>query len=391
MPEIKALDSTIHYEDSGEGTPFVFLHGNPGSSYLWREILPRIGPGRLLAPDLIGMGRSGKPDIAYTFDDHARYLDEWFDALGLDRVVLVGHDWGGALAFDWASRHQDRVIGIAFLESIVKPMALEDLSPQARARSEKIRSSEGEHLYLDQDLFVRQAFTGGGVLTPVSERDLAVYLSPYPTRASRRPLLAWARQMPLGGEPAGLVTRIAAYDAWLAASPQVPKLMMTFEGSPTLLGAATADWCARTIAALEIVHCGAAGHHAPEDRPAEIATAVSDWADRLGLRLCKGRPLQVLAHAVAERPVGELVLVDGDEHVPRLSVRVLARQFGDPGVERLLLPVGAARPHGDVDVDEAVVAVHAQVVGVVAEHPGRPVVAGEHLEQVVVGDADRLD
>jgi len=122
------------------------------------------------------------------------------------------------------------------------------------------------------------------VLTPVSERDLEVYLSPYPTRESRRPLLAWARQMPLGGEPAGLVARIEAFDAWLAASPRVPKLMMTFEGSPTLLGDATAGWCARHIAALEIVHCGKAGHHAPEDRPAEIAAAVSDWADRNGLR-----------------------------------------------------------------------------------------------------------
>lgn len=283
MPDVKTLDSTMHYQDSGSGTPFVFLHGNPSSSYLWREILPEVGPGRLLAPDLIGMGLSGKPDIGYAFDDHARYLDEWFEVMGLDRVVLVGHDWGGALAFDWAARHPERVLGIAFLESIVKPMGLDELSPQARARSESIRSAEGEALYLDQDLLVRQAFTGG-VLTPVSEHDLQVYLAPYPTRESRRPLLAWARQLPLGGEPARLVARIEAYDAWLAASPQVPKLMMTFEGSPTLLSPATADWCAQHIASLEIVHCGKAGHHAPEDRPAEIAAAISAWADGHGLR-----------------------------------------------------------------------------------------------------------
>jgi haloalkane dehalogenase len=284
MPDVKTLGSAIHYQESGSGTPFVFLHGNPGSSHLWREVLPRVGPGRLLAPDLIGMGRSGKPDIAYTFHDHARYLDAWFDTVGLDRVVLVGHDWGGALAFDWAARHPDRVLGIAFLESIVKPMSWDELSPQARARGEKIRGDEGEQLYLDQDLFVRQAFTGG-VLTPVSARDLEVYLAPYPTRESRRPLLAWARQMPLGGEPAGLVTRIATYDAWLAASPQVPKLLMTFEGSPTLLiTEAMADWCASHIASQEIAHCGKAGHHAPEDRPAEIAAAISAWADRRGLR-----------------------------------------------------------------------------------------------------------
>ena len=125
------------------------------------------------------MGRSGKPDIAYSFDDHARYLDAWFDHLGLDRVVLVGHDWGGALAFDWATRHPERVRGLAFAESIVKPMGWDEVSPQARARTEKIRSPEGENLYLDQDLFVRQAFTGG-VLTPVSEQDLKEYLAPYP-------------------------------------------------------------------------------------------------------------------------------------------------------------------------------------------------------------------
>jgi haloalkane dehalogenase len=283
MPDVKALDSTMYYQEAGDGTSFVFLHGNPASSYLWREILPRVGPGRLLAPDLIGMGQSGKPDIAYSFDDHARYLDAWFDAVGLDRVVLVGHDWGGALSFDWAARHPERVLGLAFLESIVKPMGWDELSPQARARTEAVRGEAGEELFLDQDLLVRQAFTGG-VLTPVSDRDLAAYLAPYPTRESRRPLLAWARQLPIGGEPAGLIPRIEAYDAWLAASPQVPKLMMTFEGSPTLLSPATADWCASHVAALEIVHCGKAGHHAPEDRSAEIAAAVSAWADRHALR-----------------------------------------------------------------------------------------------------------
>jgi haloalkane dehalogenase len=284
VPEIKTLDSVMYHRQSGTGTPLVFLHGNPASSHLWRNILPAVGPGRLLAPDLIGMGRSGKPDIPFAFADHARYLDAWFDELGLEQVVLIGHDWGGALAFDWAARHPDRVLGLAFLESIVKPLDLADLSPQARARTEAIRGADGEKLFLDQDLLVRQAFTGG-VRTPVSPQDLDTYLAPYPTPESRRPLLAWARQIPLGGEPAALIARIEAYDAWLAQSPQVPKLMMTFEGSPTLMiTPAVAGWCQRHFAALETVHCGTAGHHAPEDRPAEIAAAVSAWADRHRLR-----------------------------------------------------------------------------------------------------------
>jgi pimeloyl-ACP methyl ester carboxylesterase len=123
MPSLNVLDSIIFYQDMGTGTPFVFLHGNPPSSYLWRNVSPAVTtPGRRLAPDLIGMGRSGKSDIAYSFHDHARYLDASFDAMTLDDVVLVGHDWGGALGFDWAVRHPERVRGIAFMETIVRPM-----------------------------------------------------------------------------------------------------------------------------------------------------------------------------------------------------------------------------------------------------------------------------
>ena len=285
MPEIAVLDSTMHYEDTGAGTPIVFLHGNPASSRVWRNILPYVGTGRLLAPDLIGMGRSGKPELDYTFADHARYLDAWFDVLELDRVILVGHDWGGALAFDWATRHPDRVIGIAFFESIVKPMAWDDLSPQASERFRMIRQQgPGEELVLEKNLFVRQAFTGG-VLTPVADEDLQAYLAPYPTPESRRPILAWARQLPLGGDPAVLVARINEYDAWLGSSPDVPKLLLTFEGSPTLLiGEGLAEWCQNNIAGLETVQGGAAGHHAQEDRPKEIGTEIAAWADRHALR-----------------------------------------------------------------------------------------------------------
>ncbi|QNE21845.1 haloalkane dehalogenase [Kribbella qitaiheensis] len=291
MPTLDVLDSTLYYEESGSGTPIVLLHGNPASSHVWRGVIPGLGAGRLLAPDLIGMGRSGKPELAYTFADHARYLDAWFDALGLDQVVLVGHDWGGALAFDWAARHPDRVLGVAFLETIVKPLAWEELSPQARERSEMVLSPAGETRLLEEDTLVRMAFTGAGVLNAVSDEDLAVFLAPYPDRDSRRPLLAWARQLPLGGEPAELVARIESYDRWLATSSDVPKLLMTFEGSPTLLiTEEVTKWCAASIASLEIVACGEAGHHAAEDRPKEIAAAISSWADRHHLR--HQRPLR---------------------------------------------------------------------------------------------------
>ncbi|WP_116248449.1 haloalkane dehalogenase [Nocardiopsis sp. FIRDI 009] len=285
MPVVDVLDSTMYHEETGEGAPVVFLHGNPASSHLWREVLPVFGsPGRLLAPDLVGMGRSGKPDGAYRFADHARYLDAWFDALGLDRVVLVGHDWGGTLAFDLAARHPGRVRGIAFMETIVRPMSRAELSAPARERFETLRTPEGGQGALSRNDLVDAAFTRG-VLSPLDEEEIAPYRAPYPDPDSRRPLLAWARSLPLDGEPADVAERLDGYRDWLATSDDVPKLLLTFDSSPTLLITEDmAAWCATHMAALEREHCGPAGHHAPEDRPEAIGAAVASWADRHGLR-----------------------------------------------------------------------------------------------------------
>ncbi|MGH8986132.1 MAG: haloalkane dehalogenase [Acidimicrobiia bacterium] len=287
MPAIDVLDSTMFYEDAGAGPPFVFLHGNPTSSHLWRRVLPRVGePGRCLAPDLSGMGRSGKPDVPYRFADHARYLDAWFDELALDGVVLVGHDWGGALAFDWATRHPGRTRGVAFMETIVRPMSWDDFPGPARPRYEALRApGVGETKVLDENFFIESALRAT-VLTGLSDEDLDVYRQPYPTRDSRRPLLEWPRAMPIEGEPADVVNRIEVYDEWLARSEDVPKLLLTFEG-PTetlLIGPELAAWCATNIGNLEIVNCGAAAHVAPEDQPEAIAAAITTWADRHQLR-----------------------------------------------------------------------------------------------------------
>ena len=287
MPDVTALDSTMHFDETGDGapgtTPVVFLHGNPSSSHTWRDVLPAVGQGRLLTPDLIGMGQSGKPDLAYTLADHARYLDAWFDAvLGDEPAVLVGHDWGGALAIDRAARFPDRVRGTALFEAVLRPVRREHLSPQARARSELIASPEGEVMFLDQDTAIRQAYTRG-VLNPVTEEELAPYLAPYPSRESRRPLLAWARQF--AEPPTELVERLEKAGAWLAASSDVPKLLLTFEGSPTLLiDERAVAWAREHLAAVEIEPLGSAGHHATEDRPAEIGRAVGAWLDRHALR-----------------------------------------------------------------------------------------------------------
>ncbi|MGW4800999.1 haloalkane dehalogenase [Nonomuraea sp. NPDC004297] len=272
------LDSTMSYRELGSGAPIVFLHGNPTSSHLWRDIMPAVGPGRRLAPDLIGMGESGKPDIDYTFDDQARYLDAWFDALGLDDVLLVGHDWGGALAFDWAARHPDRVRGIAFTEAIVKPMTWEEFPEGGRELFRAIKTEGvGEAMMLDDNAFLR-GFPGS-VVTPPADEDLAAYLRPYPTRESRLPLLRWARSMPLDGEPAAVVARIEAFDKWLAASAEVPKLLIGFRPGPgTMWTSETVAWCAANIASLEIVaHERVAGHHTPEDQPGVIAATITEW------------------------------------------------------------------------------------------------------------------
>jgi haloalkane dehalogenase len=285
MPTARVLDSTIFYREAGAGSiPLVFLHGNPTSSYLWRHILPVTGAsGRCLAPDLIGMGESGKPDIAYSFDDHARYLDAWFDAMALDRVVLVGHDWGGALAFDWAARHPGRVAGIAFTETIVKPMSWEEFPAGARPLFEAMRKpGVGEGMILDENALIRQALPR--TVPGLSEEDLAVYGRPYPTRQSRVPLLQGPRSMPLGGEPADVVARIDAYDRWLADSEDVPKLLIAFEpGESTMMNEQIIDWCAAHMSALQIDEHGKAGHHTPEDRPEAIAESLVAWVDEHGL------------------------------------------------------------------------------------------------------------
>ncbi|WP_413990530.1 haloalkane dehalogenase [Labrys okinawensis] len=287
MPILDILCSSMFHAEIGSGRPVVFLHGNPTSSYLWRNVLPGIGqPSRLLAPDLIGMGRSGKPAIAYSFEDHARYLDAWFDRLGLDDVVLVGHDWGGALAFDWASRHPDQIRGIAFLETIMRPLVWADFPPGARQRYEMLRGAgTGETKVLDENFFIEQALQAT-VLKGLRDEDLEEYRKPFSTRESRRPLLAWPRAMPIEGEPADVVARIEAYDAWLSRSIDVPKLLLTFEGPPEtlLIGEDMTAWCAANIAALEIENCGPARHVAPEDQPEAIATALARWLDRHRLR-----------------------------------------------------------------------------------------------------------
>jgi haloalkane dehalogenase len=284
VPTTPVLDSTMHYIDAGEGPAFVFLHGNPTSSYLWRKVLAALDlPVRRLAPDLIGMGASGKPPISYDFDDHARYLAAWLGYLDLGHVVLVGHDWGGALALDWAASHPDQVAGVALLETILRPMSWNDFPESARPVFQSLREAgTGERLVLEENLFIEQALPG--TIPDLSPADLAAYAAPYPTPETRLPLLQWPRQMPLDGEPARVVEIVENYGRWLAKSTDVPKLLVAFDPGPGIM--VTPDvvaWSRDNVAELTVAQYGAAAHHAPEDRGEDIARALQDWALNHGL------------------------------------------------------------------------------------------------------------
>lgn len=285
MTSISVLDSTMSYREAGSGQSIVFLHGNPTSSYLWRNVLPALADvGHCLAPDLIGMGSSGKPEIDYTFDDHARYLDAWIDAMELETVVLVGHDWGGSLALDWAARHPDRVRGVAFMETFMRPLSWSEFPDAARNLFQAIRTpGVGERMVLEENLFIEQALPFG-VMRTLDPEDMAAYREPYPSPESRRPLLQWPRMIPFDGDPPEVVARVEAYGRWLSASPTVPKMLFTFEPGPALMiTPELVEWCRANVAALEVVALGSAGHHAPEDQSPAIAADLLLWLHRHGL------------------------------------------------------------------------------------------------------------
>ncbi|MFF5017036.1 haloalkane dehalogenase [Streptomyces sp. NPDC001165] len=281
MPETPVLDSQMYYEDLGQGRSVVFLHGNPTSSYLWRSVIPEMSDRwRCLAPDLIGMGRSGKPDIGYRFADHARYLDAWFDRLDLDRVVLVGHDWGGALGFDWAARHPERVAALAFMETIVRTFTWDDFPESGRGPFQAMRQpGEGEKLVLEQNLFL-DTLLPALTLRTLTPQELDVYRAPYPHPADRRPILAWPREIPIDGEPADVARRVQQYGAWLGTSPQVPKLLLTFDPG-AIMTPPTIEWCRQNIAALEIRHIGPGSHYVQEDQGPAIGTTIDSWLAQL--------------------------------------------------------------------------------------------------------------
>jgi len=275
---ISVLDTEMSYVDTGEGDPVVFLHGNPTSSYLWRNVIPHVeGTNCCLAPDLVGMGDSGKaPDGSYRFTDHARYLDTWFDALELTNVTLVGHDWGSALGFYWTRRYPERVRGIAYMEAIVRPMTWEDWPEEARNIFRVMRSEAGEEMVLEKNVFVERILPAS-VMRELTDEEMNVYRRPYlEPGESRRPTLTWPRELPLDGEPEDVVEIVDDYSRWLSGS-DLPKLFVNAEPGTILIGAQR-EFCRTWPNQEEVTVRGA--HFIQEDSPAEIGEAVAAFVRR---------------------------------------------------------------------------------------------------------------
>jgi len=273
----------IAYVEAGTGDPIVFLHGNPTSSYLWRNVMPHVeGLGRCIAPDLIGMGDSDKlpnsgPE-SYRLAEHQTYLDGLLDSLGVSQnVIMVAHDWGGPLGFDWLRRHAEAAKGVAFMETIVTPMRWDGWPEQARQLFQAFRTPAGDGMVLEKNVFVERVLPGS-IIRDLSEEEMTVYRRPFTDPGeSRRPTLTWPRQIPINGEPTDVIDIVNANDAFLKQS-DMPKLFVNAEPGAILQGP-LAEHCRAWPNTSEVTVAG--NHFIQEDSPDEIGQALAGWISEL--------------------------------------------------------------------------------------------------------------
>jgi haloalkane dehalogenase len=277
---VDVLDARIAYHERGEGAPILLLHGNPTSSYLWRDVLPPLeGRGRLIVPDLIGMGDSAKlpnpgPDT-YRFVTHRKYLAAFIDAIigPVQAITLVVHDWGSALGFDWANHHRERVRSIAYMEGLPRPFAgWEEWSRKATPIFQGFRSGKGEELILDRNMFIERVLPGS-VLRKMTDAEMTEYRKPFLEREDRWPTLTWPRQIPIAGEPADVGQVAADYSRWMAEN-DIPKLFVNAEPGAILIGPVR-DFCRQWNNQTEVTVPGS--HFIQEDSGPAIGQAISDW------------------------------------------------------------------------------------------------------------------
>jgi len=280
------LDRQMAYVEVGNGDPIVLLHGNPTSSYLWRNVIPHLESlGRCIAPDLIGMGDSDKlPDSgpdSYRFVEHRRYLDALLEALGVrQRVTLVIHDWGSALGFDWANRHRDAVKGIAFMEAIVRPQGWDHWDKiNMRTALQGLRSTAGEDMVLRDNFFIEKILPAA-IIRALSADELGEYRRPFAEPGEgRRPTLTFPRQIPIDGEPADVAAIVAASADWLSKS-NVPKLFFNADPGAIMAGGEELAFIRNFPALTEVRVAGR--HYIQEDSPDEIGLIIAGWLSKLG-------------------------------------------------------------------------------------------------------------
>lgn len=277
---------TVHgaqlaYVDEGNGDPVLFLHGNPTSSYLWRNVMPYLAAdARIVAPDLIGMGDSDKIDSEYRYVDHYSYLSDFIRELGLKNATLVLHDWGSGLGFHWAQQNADKVKAIAFMEAIIAVIPTWDSFPQDFREAFLAFRTEGvgQEMLMEKNMFIEQILPGG-VVRDLSAEEMEVYRAPYPTVESRKPLWRWPNEIPIAGTPKDVTEIVSAYSDWLK-NTQLPKLLL--HATPGgLIGAPVVEMLKQTLPNLETVDIGAGVHFVQEDNPHGIGRAIRDWYRRL--------------------------------------------------------------------------------------------------------------
>lgn len=280
---IKVGGEQLAYSEMGSGNPIVFQHGNPTSSYLWRNVMPRLQKyGRCIALDLVGMGDSDKLEASgptsYSFQEHASFFDAALEELGVcENAVFVVHDWGSALGFHWCRRHPESVKGICYMEAIVRQLTWEEWPALSRRMFEGFRSDAGESMVLEKNLFVERVLPGS-LIHPISERDMDEYRRPFLNAGEdRRPTLTWPRTIPIDGEPEDVCRLVDEYSEWLSNSP-IPKLFVNAKPGAILVGPQR-DYCRTWPNQVEV--SVQAGHFVPEDAPLEVSAALTDWLEDL--------------------------------------------------------------------------------------------------------------
>ena len=277
---LDVFGSNMHYIDEGEGDPIIFLHGNPTSSYLWRNIIPYLTPHtRCIAPDLIGMGKSDKPDIGYRFFDHSKYLEEFINKLALKNVTIVVHDWGSALGFHYAMRHEGNIKGIAFMESMVRTKKWEEFAPEFRMGFKMFRTPIVGWLMISvANMFIKQILPKA-VVRELSVEEKAHYANPYQSIKSRKPIRVWPQEIPIEGEPQDVYDVVSTYNQKLQES-NVPKILFYAEPGG-LIDADTVKWCRDNLKNLETVDIGDGLHFLQEDNPHLIGEMLAKWYTKI--------------------------------------------------------------------------------------------------------------